>query len=97
LRKSKSYINLSADLQPEDNLPRNLPALSLPIPQLLGSYSVKGIICGYFKTGDNLLIAEGEKLDYLGEVKEERYIISIRDLKWRKEDWEEFLKEVELL
>jgi len=58
---------------------------------------LKGFICGYFKTSPALLRHKGERLEYLGEVKEERYLVSIRDLKWTKDDWEEFLKEVELL
>jgi len=58
---------------------------------------LKGFICGYFKTSHSLLKAEGEKLDYLGIVREKRYLLSIRDLKWTKDDWQEFLKEVELL
>ncbi len=36
-------------------------------------------------------------LDYLGVVRERRYLLPIRDLKWTKDDWKEFLKEVELL
>jgi hypothetical protein len=59
--------------------------------------NLKGIICGYFRTSPSLLRAKGEKLDYLGEVREERYLLSIRELKWTKNDWEKFLKEVELM
>ncbi|MEW6096032.1 MAG: hypothetical protein AB1567_05855 [bacterium] len=58
---------------------------------------LKGIICGYFKTSRRLLKTEGEILEYLGVVREERYLLSIRELKWTKDDWKEFLKEVELL
>ena len=58
---------------------------------------LKGIICGYFKTSRHLLKTEGEILDYLGVVREERYLLPIRDLKWTKDDWQKFLKEVELL
>ncbi len=58
---------------------------------------LKGIICGYFKTSEVLPIKEGVLLDYLGVVREERYLLPIRDLKWTKDDWKEFLKEVELL
>jgi hypothetical protein len=58
---------------------------------------LKGIICGYFKTSRHLLKTKGEILDYLDVVREERYLLPIRDLKWTKDDWEEFLKEVELL
>jgi hypothetical protein len=58
---------------------------------------LKGIICGYFETSPHLLMTKGEILDYLGEVREERYLLPIRDLKWTKDDWEKFLKEVKLL
>lgn len=58
---------------------------------------LKGIICGYFKTSPSLLKTEGEILEYLGVVREERYLLPIRELKWTKDDWKEFLKEVELL
>ncbi len=58
---------------------------------------LKGIICGYFKTSQSLLKTEGEMLDYLGVVREERYLLHIRDLKWTKDDWKEFLNEVSLL
>jgi hypothetical protein len=58
---------------------------------------LKGIICGYFKTSDYKAIKKGEKLPYLGTVKEERYLVPINELKWTKDSWEEFLKDVELL
>jgi len=58
---------------------------------------LKGFICGYFKTSGHLPTKEGVLLDYLGEVREERYLMPIRDLKWTKDEWKEFLKEVELL
>jgi hypothetical protein len=57
---------------------------------------LKGIICGYFKTSRSLLKIKGEKLDYLGVVREERYLLPIKDLKWTQDDWVKFLKEVEL-
>lgn len=59
--------------------------------------NLKGIICGYFKTSGLRPTEEGVSLDYLGVVREERYLVPIRDLKWTKEEWKEFLKEVELL
>jgi len=58
---------------------------------------LKGIICGYFKTSELRPTKEGVSLDYLGVVREERYLVPIRDLKWTKEEWKEFLKEVKLL
>lgn len=58
---------------------------------------LKGIICGYFKTSVVRPTKEGMSLEYLGMVREERYLVPIRELKWTKEEWEEFLKEVELL
>jgi len=58
---------------------------------------LKGFICGYFKTSEMSLIKKGVSLDYMGVVRKERYLVSIRDLKWTKEEWKEFLKEVELL
>jgi hypothetical protein len=58
---------------------------------------LKGIVCGYFKTRKCLLKPKGVKLEYLGEVREERYLLKIKDLKWKEKDWEKFLKEIELL
>lgn len=58
---------------------------------------LKGFICGYFKTSGLLPTKEGISLDYLGAVREERYLVPIQKLKWTKEEWKEFLEEVELL
>jgi len=58
---------------------------------------LKGIICGYFKTSGHLPTKEGVSLDYLGVVREERYLLPIRELKWTKGEWKAFLKEVEIL
>lgn len=57
---------------------------------------LKGFICGYFKTADYKPVTLGEKLDYLGEVREERYLLPIRKLKYTNEDWFNFLKEIGL-
>ncbi len=57
---------------------------------------LKGFICGYFKTSDYKPIKLGEKLDYLGEVREERYLLPIRELKYTDKDWLNFLKEIGL-
>jgi len=59
--------------------------------------NLKGIICGYFKTSPAILVREGTELEYLGKVREERYIINIKELRWREKDWEEFLLDVGLL
>lgn len=59
--------------------------------------SLKGIICGYFKTGEYEPRKKGEKLEYLGEVREERYLVKINQLKWTKEGWKEFLLELGIL
>ena len=59
--------------------------------------SLKGFICGYFKTSEYTSIKENTKLPYLGTVREERYLVPINQLKWTKTDWENFLREVNLL
>ncbi|MEM0203602.1 MAG: hypothetical protein QXO16_07860 [Archaeoglobaceae archaeon] len=51
---------------------------------------LKGFICGYFRTEDYEPSRLGTKLPYLGEVREERYIVPVSELKWRREDWKEF-------
>lgn len=57
---------------------------------------VKGFICGYFRTSDYTPVRKGEKLPYLEEVKEERYIVPINELKWEKKDWQEFVTSLRL-
>ena len=59
--------------------------------------SLKGFICGYFKTSEFSPTREGVTLPYLGIVREERYLVPINQLKWTKDDWKEFLEKVELL
>ncbi len=59
--------------------------------------SLKGFICGYFKTSSFSPIEEGANLPYLGIVREERYLVPVDKLKWTKDDWKKFLEEVELL
>ena len=56
--------------------------------------SLKGFICGYFKTCDFLPIKEGTHLPYLGIVREERHLAPVNQLKWTKNDWEIFLEEI---
>ncbi|MEM3324489.1 MAG: hypothetical protein QW494_08700 [Metallosphaera sp.] len=58
---------------------------------------LKGFICGYFKTSDYKPIKEGTVLEYLGKVREERYLVRINELKFTKDDWIIFLKDVGLL
>ncbi|MBC7328266.1 hypothetical protein H5T87_09185 [bacterium] len=57
---------------------------------------LKGFLCGYFKTSKDLLVKEGDKLQYLGSVREKRYLIKINELRWKKEDWKEFLEDIGL-
>jgi hypothetical protein len=58
---------------------------------------LKGIICGYFKTSEYEPIKKGTILPYFGEVREERHLVRIDELKWKKDSWEKFLQEVGLL
>ena len=39
---------------------------------------------------------EGEILEYLGVVREERHLVRIDELKYKRSSWEEFLKSVGL-
>lgn len=55
--------------------------------------SLKGLICGFFKTEDYNPVKVGEKIDYLGEVREERYLVPINKLKWKLLDWQMFLED----
>jgi hypothetical protein len=57
---------------------------------------LKGFICGYFKTSDYEPVGEGVVLDYLGKVREERYIVPLSKLKFTKDDWIVFLKDTGL-
>jgi len=54
--------------------------------------SFKTFICGFFKPEESMLKKLKEELPYLGEVREERYLIPISKLLFRKEDWEAFIK-----
>lgn len=58
---------------------------------------LKGIICGYFKTSNYQPIKLGEKLPFLGVVREERYLVPINELHWEKNSWELFLRDNKLL
>lgn len=59
--------------------------------------SLKGFVCGYFKTADFAPIKEGVVLPYLGQVREERYLVRIDELKWTEDDWREFLRDIKVL
>ncbi len=58
---------------------------------------LKGIVCGYFKTSEYKPAKKGEILPYFGEVREERYLIPINELKWDKKSWKKFLKETGIM
>ena len=53
-------------------------------------------VCGYFEVLDENLRKEGETLEYLGEVREERHLVRIDELKYTQDSWGEFIKSVEL-
>jgi len=55
--------------------------------------SLKGFICGYFKTSEYKPRKKGKTLEYLGKVREERYLVKINELKWEKGDWEKFIED----
>lgn len=57
---------------------------------------LKGFICGYFKTSRYRPVKEGRVLEYLGKVRESRYLVCINELKYTKEDWKKFLEEINL-
>lgn len=59
--------------------------------------NLKAFICGYFKTDNLNPVEEGVELPYLGVVREKRYFIPINELKWSKNDWENFLKDVKIM
>lgn len=54
---------------------------------------LKGFICGYFKSSRRYLRQKGTKLEYLGEVREERYLVKLSELKWQENDWRLFIQE----
>lgn len=58
---------------------------------------LKGMICGYFRTSRYTTIEEGKDLLYLGKVREERYLVPINELKYTKDDWAIFLREIGLI
>lgn len=58
---------------------------------------LKGFVCGYFKTSEYKPVEEGKVLPYLGKVRETRYLVPINELRYTKNDWKIFLKEVGLM
>ncbi len=58
---------------------------------------LKGFVCGYFKTSKKKIKKLGEDLDFMGEVREERYLVTINKLKYKKDDWVEFLSKTKLM
>jgi hypothetical protein len=58
---------------------------------------LKGFICGYFKTSDYTPVKKGVILKYLGEVREERYLIPINEIKYSKYHWLDYLRETKLV
>ncbi len=59
--------------------------------------TIKGIVCGYFKTIEHETVKEGANLKYLGKVREERFIVPLKSLKCTLVDWKYFLEENEIL
>jgi hypothetical protein len=58
---------------------------------------LKGFVCGYFKTSEYRPIEEGEELPYIGKIREKRYIVNIKELKYKKSSWEELLQNAGLM
>lgn len=58
--------------------------------------TITGVICGYFKTSEHEPVPVGIELDYLGKVKEERYLVKLSQLKYNEDDWRNFIQEVGL-
>jgi hypothetical protein len=50
----------------------------------------------FCEVSDENLRKEGELLEYLGVVREERHLVRIDKLKYIRSSWEEFLKSVGL-
>jgi hypothetical protein len=58
---------------------------------------LKGFVCGYFKTSEYRPIEVGEELPYIGKIREKRYIVNIKELKYKKTSWEELLQNAGLM
>lgn len=64
-----------------------------------GEFKTKftGFVCGYFRTSDYEPVGMGVKLAYLGQVREERYLVPVNELKYTEEDWRIFLSDIGVL
>ncbi len=58
--------------------------------------SLYAILVNIFEVSDENLRKEGEILEYLGVVREERHLVRMDELKYTRSSWEEFLKSVGL-
>jgi hypothetical protein len=59
--------------------------------------AIKAFTCGFFKTSNNTLKHQGNKLSYIGgqfEVYEDKHIVKCTELKNSEQDWLDFLKEI---
>ncbi len=56
-----------------------------------------GIISGYFVAKEHVPVEEGEDLEYLGKVREKRYLVKLNELRWTRDDWLRFLADNGLL
>lgn len=56
--------------------------------------SFKCFVYGYFRTENYAPVEEGIELEYLGEVKESRYLVRVSELLYSNEDWYKFIQEV---
>ncbi len=55
-------------------------------------HAIKCFICGYMETEGLELTNKGEKLPYLGEVREKRYLLEFTKLKSMEKDWKIFVE-----
>ncbi len=52
-----------------------------------------GFVCGYFRTSEYEPTEQGQELEYLGAVREKRYLVKLSELHSLKQDWQKFLEE----
>ncbi len=57
-------------------------------------HAIKCFICGYMETEGLEPTEKGEKLPYLGEVREKRYLLEFTKLKSTEKDWKIFVERV---
>ena len=55
---------------------------------------IKAFVCGFFKPSENTLKYKGEKLLFLGELHQDTHLIEVNKLRWNKQDWDIFFKDV---